>query len=282
MLVQGRCILVAALPLTSPSCEQYHPQPPFSRACPSPQNAMPPQSLVRAFYRQFLPDSIEVRSWRELAQLPLFNGASVALVGNAGYLIDSPNGRFIDQHDVVIRMNNFRTLGYEKSVGRRTDVFLTNFWIDIDYSRPELAEVPIVVSSSPNNFRTRRRQGVTVRHAPLVNTGMAKMGRRVVFAPTLPWFVERIGSIGRYPTTGAVGAMLLTEYLLNFCHDAYVTGFSFFTGRNHYFSKRFRDTANHNVDRERRFLSDCLRPHLESGRIRVDDRLRRLLQQQAA
>lgn len=54
------------------------------------------------------------------------NMGSVALVGSSGILLDTEYGSLIDEHDVVIRFNAARTLGYEKHVGSRTNIRIMN------------------------------------------------------------------------------------------------------------------------------------------------------------
>lgn len=241
-----------------------------------------PLKYLRVWRSRLQQRSLNVRSWNDLAADSLLRGATIALVGNAGYLAETQQGEFIDSHDIVIRMNNFRTSGFEPCVGRRTDVFLTNFWEDIDFVSPDAAGARFVASSMPNNFRTVRRRGVALRHGPMITAGMRKMGRREVFVPPLEWFLQRISQIGRYPTTGGVGVMLAVEHLLASARSLYITGFSFFEGRNHYFSQREKDTANHNVDREKQLLGELLLPLTASKRVTLDESMQSSLPRAAA
>lgn len=52
--------------------------------------------------------------------------SSCAIVGNSGKVLDYKNGDFIDQHDLVIRMNAAPTRGYESYVGKQTDFRFLN------------------------------------------------------------------------------------------------------------------------------------------------------------
>lgn len=50
----------------------------------------------------------------------------IAIIGNSPILLDSALGEEIDKFDLVIRLNNYATIGYENDVGRKTDiVFIT-------------------------------------------------------------------------------------------------------------------------------------------------------------
>lgn len=51
-------------------------------------------------------------------------GKSIAVVGNGPSERGRGLGGEIDAHDIVIRINNYRTNGYERDYGRRTDVWM--------------------------------------------------------------------------------------------------------------------------------------------------------------
>lgn len=50
---------------------------------------------------------------------------SVVVVGNSGHLTNSNLGNTIDNFDTVIRFNEARTIGFEKDVGSRFDIWIT-------------------------------------------------------------------------------------------------------------------------------------------------------------
>ncbi|CAL9179245.1 unnamed protein product [Musa hybrid cultivar] len=52
--------------------------------------------------------------------------ATCAVVGNSGVLLKSAHGRLIDGHDLVIRLNNARTAGYQQHVGSKTTISFIN------------------------------------------------------------------------------------------------------------------------------------------------------------
>ena len=227
-------------------------------------------SWARACYFRNRQTTFGVRPWEALAARDLWTEASVALVGNAGYLAEVRQGGFLDSHDVIIRMNNFRLAGFEEAVGHRTDVLLTNFYKDIDFSNPALHQASVVVSSSPNNFQRIIGRGLFIRHGERITSGMLKLRAREVFVPDTERFLGWIKQIGRYPTTGALGVFLLLDYLLPVIRTVYITGFSFFAGRSHYFNNASIVPNNHNVDRERTILCARLEREILAGRVSVD------------
>ena len=57
----------------------------------------------------------------------LLKGKTVAVVGNSDFEIGKNSGEEIDSHDIVIRMNNYRTENYEKDYGKKTDIWVHGF-----------------------------------------------------------------------------------------------------------------------------------------------------------
>ena len=213
---------------------------------------------------------LQVRPWNELAEETPVKGASLAIVGNAGYLADHRQGEHIDGHDLVLRMNNFRTAGLEQQVGRRLDVYLSTFYHDVRLDKALLAPARYLVASVPNNLRKR---GLNWRHGQAITAGLRGLGRREVFVPSLESFQSYRQQIGEYPTTGAMALFLAIEHLLPVCGTIYVTGFSFFTGRSHYFSQQQVAATNHAPDREQQLFANLLRQLWQSGRMTFDSHL---------
>ncbi|RAL46009.1 hypothetical protein DM860_006163 [Cuscuta australis] len=52
--------------------------------------------------------------------------SSCAVVGNSGILLNSEQGKLIDGHEVVIRLNNAKIEGYERNVGSKTSISFVN------------------------------------------------------------------------------------------------------------------------------------------------------------
>ncbi|KAI4383746.1 hypothetical protein MLD38_009550 [Melastoma candidum] len=77
---------------------------------------------------------------------------SCAVIGNSGILLEKEYGKLIDSHEVVVRLNNARIRGYERSVGSRTSISFVNSNIlhlctrrERCYCHPYGVDVPIVM-----------------------------------------------------------------------------------------------------------------------------------------
>lgn len=223
---------------------------------------------------------LSIRPWSELAVHPEWRGASLAIVGNAGYLRDLSQGALIDGHDLVLRMNNFQTAGLERHVGKRTDIFFSTFWHDVRLESEAQRKAKWLIASVPNNFR--KRPEIHHRHGERITAGLLKLGRREVYAPDEACFARRFQQLGRQPTTGAMALFLAVDLLLPVCGRVHVTGFSFFQGRSHYFSNQRIVPSNHDPETEIRVLGELLAPHVAAGRITVDPLMAQYLQSSRA
>jgi hypothetical protein len=211
--------------------------------------------------------SLAVRRWDDFQRDgPPFD--SVAVVGNAGYLKDIDQGEIIDGHSLVIRLNNFQTRGFEGQVGTRCDVFLTNFFRDILYERPELAAAGRIVASVPNNFRKARRSHLHHRHAEHIAEGMAHLAGRDVYVPSLETFLAACSDCRAVPSTGFMAVCFVLRHLR--WNRLFVTGFSFFRGAEHYFGEEAAPRPRHDFDRERQLFAGLLLPLVAAGTVRLD------------
>ncbi len=216
---------------------------------------------------------MDLRPWSDFA--PEVATGSLAIVGNAGYLADLEQGPLIDSHDRVLRLNNFRIEGHEKAVGRRIDGYMTNFYKDIDFGRPELAHCRAIFSSVPNNFYKRRRQHLHHRHAENIVHGMKALWQRTVYFPDMAYFHRQAESLSAFPSTGFMAVLFGLDFWPGY--SLYLTGFSFFEGRSHYFRAGPHAPGDHDFARERAILRDRLSSGLAAGRVQVDPVMRAIL-----
>lgn len=56
----------------------------------------------------------------------IYKNKSCAVIGNGGVILENKDGHVIDNHDIVLRCNQTQTLGYEESVGTKTNVRMIN------------------------------------------------------------------------------------------------------------------------------------------------------------
>ena len=58
--------------------------------------------------------------------LKVKKNSNIAIIGNSSNLLNSNNGSIIDSYDFIVRFNNFKIKKFEKDVGKKTDLVISN------------------------------------------------------------------------------------------------------------------------------------------------------------
>lgn len=170
---------------------------------------------------------------------------SIVIVGGGGSLRDSNLGKKIDEFDLVYRINNWKTHGYEKDAGKKTDIWITyrpdkkiekfirdykSRDLDIDTIRDltkgvkEVWYLSWLIDNLLYNWRNNKS---------LLDLDIYDRIKR----HQLPTHSKRVRRISNFPSTG-----FISIYTLNQMYDKmYIAGFDFW-GRQkeekheHYFT----------------------------------------------
>lgn len=206
-------------------------------------------------------------------------GKRVAVVGGGPTALENRPG-FIDAHDVVVRVNNYRT---GEDQGRRCDVFYSFFGSSIRKTRAELERdgVRLCWAKCPDG-------------KPLDSLWHERLGKtngidfRYIYRERAAWWwcdtaipdvghflrgVDRLG--GHVPTTGFSA---IVDVLESEPAAVYLTGFDFFRSGQHNVDERWKpgdpaDPIGHRPEAERAWL----RANWLKHPIYVDRRLEELL-----
>jgi hypothetical protein len=191
----------------------------------------------------------------------VFQGRRVAIVGSGPGSLDNAPG-FVDSHDVVVRVNNYKS---GKQQGFRTDVFYTFFGGSIKKTREELKAdgVRLCMAKCPDaklmdsewHRKMNKPHGVDFRYIYRDRRGWWFCP---TYVPTLAEFKASFELLGQHiPTTGfsALLAVLAQEPA-----SVYLTGFDFFSSRIHNVNEPWRpgnpdDPIGHAPERERAWLA---------------------------
>jgi hypothetical protein len=180
-----------------------------------------------------------------LARFP--DGQRVVFVGNAPSLKGEKLGKWIDNHDVVVRFNESPVLGYEVDVGARTDILISNPYPK-DRRPFSLSERGVVLIISPQTRRLPSSQFESwVGEYPILFT----------YTPDIVQVggVEHMVSL----TTGVYGVHLLSR-LLKPSHVS-ITGFTLFlndTSHHYWRTETPRGLHAHDIKVEASiFISIC-------------------------
>lgn len=170
-----------------------------------------------------------------------FHGKRVALVGSGPGVLGNARG-FVDSHDVVVRVNNWK-LG--PAQGNRVDVFYSFFGasIKITASRARAAGVKLCICKCPNDHaiqsdwheRNGKMRGVDFRPIYRERAGWWFCP---TYIPSIDQFMRKFHGLGGHvPTTGFAALLDILE-----CEPAsvYMTGFDGFTSGVHNVNERWK------------------------------------------
>lgn len=209
-------------------------------------------------------------------------GRRVAIVGSGPGVVDNAAG-FVDSHDVVVRVNNWKLEPVARNAGRRVDVWYSFFGSSIrvpkDYAIA--AGVALCVCKCPDtlfmrsawHIKNRKMRGVDFRY---IYKDRADWWFCRTYVPTLDEFTAKFDLLGGHvPTTGFAAILDVIDCAPS---SIYLTGFDFFSSGVHNVNERWkrgdpRDPIGHVPLVEAAWLRD----NLERLNITTDRRLQLML-----
>jgi hypothetical protein len=210
-------------------------------------------------------------------------GKRIALVGSGPGVLDNAPG-FIDSHDVVARVSNYKLTG--DVTGRRTDVFCSFFGTSIKKTAQELKRdgVYLCICKCPNSQplesewhrKNNMLVGIDYRY---IYHRRADWWFCPTFVPTDAEFLNHFEICQKHqPTTGFDALLTILE-----CEPAsiYLTGFDFFESGLHNVNEKW-EGLNKNQDDPIRHRPDLEKAWLKANRcnypISFDQKLRALME----
>lgn len=209
-------------------------------------------------------------------------GKRVAIVGSGPGSLDNEPG-FVDGHDVVVRVNNYKT---GEAQGKRCDVFYSFFGGSIKKDRAELVQdgVRLCMAKCPDakfmesewHRKMAKPHGVDFRY---IYRDRATWWFCPVFVPSVGEFKEVFDLLDAHiPSTGFSA---LYEVFRHGPAHVYLTGFDFFSSRIHNVNEPWRpgnpdDPIGHAPERERAWLAQ----HLDQ--VAMDPRLTEIMAKESS
>ena len=172
------------------------------------------------------------------------NVKSMAIVGNAPSIKDYNYGEIIDSYDLVCRFNRYEIHQYERYVGRRTDLFVTNLLTSVPEEKLRNDGVKGILISRPlsrkhvynvalgimlTNFQAIRNMNISFLNEDDFELLYVKLG------------IPMDDETGRNPTSGIAVLYAILKHLR--MDNILLIGFNFFDMERsridglHYFSK---------------------------------------------
>lgn len=191
----------------------------------------------------------------------------MAIVGSGPGVLENEPG-FIDSHDIVVRVNNYRLLG---NAGARTDVHYSFFGDSIRKTAAELKRdgVTLCMCKCPDDYaidsawhrKRRRLNGVDFRY---IYRNRADFWFCDTYIPTTADFLEKFNLLGQHvPTTGFACIHDIVSFEPR---GVYLTGFDFFRSQIHNVTDKWvpkidGDPIAHVPEQELRWVADHAATH---------------------
>jgi hypothetical protein len=212
-----------------------------------------------------------------------FQGKRVAIVGSGPGVLDNAPG-FVDGHEVVVRVNNYRT---SPAAGYRTDVFYSFFGGSIKKTVQELVEdgVRLCMCKCPDakvldsewHRKNRKLNGTDFRY---IYKDRADWWFCPTYVPGTAEFLAVFEGLGKHiPTTGFSAVLAILEHEPA---SIYLTGFDFFSSMVHNVNEPWRpgspdDPIGHAPDLERAWLA-----RIQNETITFDPKLKNIMETERA
>jgi hypothetical protein len=210
-----------------------------------------------------------------------FEGKTVAIVGSAPGVMDNQPG-FIDSHDIVVRVNNYKLDPYKKITGGRTDVYYSFYGNSIRKSASELKSdgVKLCMCKCPDSRFTESPWHIQHRKEMGIDFHWIYEKRKDwwfcdTYIPTTEHFVKNFKLLDNHvPSTGFSAILDIDGFDTK---SVYLTGFDFFISRMHNVDEAWHNKAGDGdpIGHEPRKELGWLRENAE--RFQVDDVLSMLL-----
>lgn len=210
----------------------------------------------------------------------VLRGKSVVVVGSGPGCLDNARG-VVDGHDVVIRVNGYKT---GKLQGKRTDIHYSFYGNSIRKTAKELSSdgVKLCICKCPNSRPLKsawhdqngKQNGIDFRY---IYSARARFWFCDTYIPDDVRFLSKVKILdGHIPTTGFAAILDVLE-----CQPAscYLTGFDMFTSKLHNVDEAWKpgnaaDPIGHRPDLEAGWLKANMGLHP----ITVDRRLRHVME----
>lgn len=161
------------------------------------------------------------------------NASSLAIVGNAPTLKNSRLGEFIDECDVVCRMNRYEIGAFKRDVGGRTDLYVSNFLHTKPPAELQRDGVKGILVSRPMS----RKRYYNVGMGRMLKSFQSLRGFNITFVGEEDYDdlcaqlnIPVSEDSGRNPTTGLTTVYTMLRHLT--VERVLLVGFNFFD-RNH-------------------------------------------------
>jgi glycosyltransferase involved in cell wall biosynthesis len=181
----------------------------------------------------------------------IIKGKTVAVVGNGPFELNTGNGKEIDSHDIVIRFNNYPTIGYQKDYGSKTDIWVRGGSLSVK-DRPNIDQFKLVIWE-PDFWHI----SVQYNHLDILYRDVIKCKEKITYLSNKPQWNIFEKTQNANPTTGFFILWLLKEIRGNFKNiDVYGMSFPYENSSEygHYYDQLSVMSTAHTMFAEEKYL----------------------------
>lgn len=175
----------------------------------------------------------------------------IVIVGNGPSLVGSSLGKKIDEFDTVVRINNFRTDGFEEDVGKKTSVWWRNDCNDIDEPKRSFENIMLSILPTTDKERADKLKEKYEDIHVVVPEHVHNHVRSCMKCKDQSW-----------PSTG----LIAITYFAQMYGKISICGFDGFTGKKHYWEPDTPPhTDFHEVEKEQAYVRELV----EQGLVEI-------------
>ena len=165
------------------------------------------------------------------------NNQSILIIGNGESVLNNKLQDKINAFDIVLRINNYQTTGYEEFLGTKTDI-----WFNGANSKLTIPkDIPgRVVVAIPSRVFLKYKENIL----PYVSKRLNMENEKFLLIPKDD-ILNYEGIVGHTRLTTGLYAIMWT--LKNY-EDIYIHGFDFFiNSKSHYYDSKIMNFVNENI-----------------------------------
>jgi hypothetical protein len=178
----------------------------------------------------------------------IISSNNICIVGNAPNLLGKGKGPVIDKYQTVIRFTDFRTVGFEKDVGSKVNIWITGGAKQTQVKKRTLPPNVVQLYLSPNQYTVQTMSQFIIKNLQMSPRGF-------IFYKDIKFMKLIMKAFGIYPSTGLATIFILIAKF----GKVDTIGFDFYQNGIHYYNNKFVANSEHNWRKEYEIYQDLIR-----------------------
>jgi len=178
----------------------------------------------------------------------IISSNNVCIVGNSPNMLGKGKGQVIDKYHTVIRFTDFRTVGFEKDVGSKVNIWITGGAKQTQVKKRTLPPNVVQLYLSPGQYTVQTMSQFIIKNLQMSPRGF-------IFYKDIKFMKLIMKAFGIYPSTGLATIFILIAKF----GKVDTIGFDFYQNGIHYYNNKFVANSEHNWRKEYEIYQDLIR-----------------------